>query len=97
MGAVNADEHNDLGGRYGVRGFPTVKIFGANKNKPEDYNGERTAQGLVSAGLAAVKAKVNAKLSGKSGGSEVKNHPQKIIFNKFNCSLLRRKAKTSSS
>ncbi|XP_054287575.1 protein disulfide-isomerase A6-like [Macrosteles quadrilineatus] len=40
VGAVNAD---DLGGRFGVRGFPTVKIFGANKNKPEDYSGARTA------------------------------------------------------
>lgn len=71
MGAVNADDHKDLGGRYGVRGFPTVKIFGVNKNKPEDYNGDRTAQGLVSAAFGAVKAKVNAKLGGKSGGSEV--------------------------
>lgn len=68
---MNADEHKDLGGRYGVRGFPTVKIFGANKNKPEDYNGDRTAQGLVTAALAAAKAKVNARLGGKSSGSEV--------------------------
>lgn len=67
---MNADEHKDLGGRFGVKGFPTVKIFGANKNKPEDYNGARTADGLVSAALAAAKAKVNARLGGKSGGSD---------------------------
>lgn len=66
---MNADEHKSLGGRFGVQGFPTVKIFGANKNKPEDYNGARTAQGLVSAALSAVKAKVNAKLDGKADGS----------------------------
>ena len=39
IGAVNADEHQQLGGRYGVKGFPTIKIFGANKNKPNDYQG----------------------------------------------------------
>jgi protein disulfide-isomerase A6 len=41
---VNADEHRSLGGQYGVQGFPTIKIFGLDKKKPEDYNGQRTAQ-----------------------------------------------------
>jgi protein disulfide-isomerase A6 len=36
VGAVNVDEHKSLGGQYGVKGFPTVKIFGANKHKPDD-------------------------------------------------------------
>lgn len=39
VGAVDSDQHNSLGGQYGVRGFPTIKIFGANKHKPEDYQG----------------------------------------------------------
>ena len=39
VGAVDADQHKSLGGQYGVRGFPTIKIFGANKNKPDDYQG----------------------------------------------------------
>lgn len=71
VGAVNADEHKSLGGRYSVRGFPTIKIFGANKQNPEDYKGARTAQGFVDAGLDAAKSKVKAQLSGKSssGGS----------------------------
>jgi len=68
MGAVNADEHRSLGGQFGVQGFPTIKIFGANKKKPEDYNGQRTAQGFIDAGLAAAKKLVNAQLGGKSGG-----------------------------
>lgn len=41
MGAVDADQHKALGGQYGVRGFPTIKVFGANKNKPEEYQGIR--------------------------------------------------------
>ncbi|KAG7168835.1 protein disulfide-isomerase A6 homolog [Homarus americanus] len=69
VGAVNADEHKSLGGQYGVRGFPTIKIFGLDKNKPEDYNGQRSAQGIVDNAMKAVKEKVNAQLSGrKSGG-----------------------------
>ena len=40
IGAVDADAHKSLGGQYGVKGFPTIKIFGNNKNSPEDYNGE---------------------------------------------------------
>lgn len=39
VGAVNADDHKSLGGRYGVSGFPTIKIFGADKKKPMDYQG----------------------------------------------------------
>lgn len=69
VGAVNADEHNSLGGRYGVQGFPTIKIFGTNKNKPEDFNGQRTAQALVDGALAAARKKVNSILGGKSSGS----------------------------
>ena len=39
VGAVDADTHKQLAGQYGVTGFPTIKIFGANKNKPEAYQG----------------------------------------------------------
>lgn len=56
-----------------MRGFPTIKIFGADKNKPEDYNGPRTAQGLVDAALKAASEKARGSLSGKkssSGGSK---------------------------
>jgi len=68
VGAVNADEHRSLGGQFGVQGFPTIKVFGANKKKPEDYNGQRTAQGMVDAGLAAAKKLAQAQLGGKSSG-----------------------------
>ncbi|KAK2714498.1 hypothetical protein QYM36_008903 [Artemia franciscana] len=75
VGAVNADEHNSLGGEFGVRGFPTITIFGANKKKPEDYNGARTADGLIDAAFKALKAKVNNQMGGKksssSGSSDV--------------------------
>jgi len=66
VGGVNADEHKTLGGRFGIRGFPTVKIFGSDKNKPEDYNGERNAKGVVNAALNAARDLVNARLGVKS-------------------------------
>jgi len=34
------DEHQSVGAPYDVRGFPTIKIFGLNKDKPIDYNGQ---------------------------------------------------------
>ncbi len=39
VGAVNMDVHASVGGPYNVRGFPTIKIFGSNKNSPKDYQG----------------------------------------------------------
>ena len=40
VGAVDASEHQQLGGRFGVKGFPTIKIFGEDKKKPTDYSGK---------------------------------------------------------
>ena len=40
VGAVDMDQHQSVGGPYNVRGFPTIKIFGANKQAPSDYNGK---------------------------------------------------------
>ena len=36
---VNADDHRDIGERFGVRGFPTIKFFGRGKpvTAPEEY------------------------------------------------------------
>ena len=65
VGAVDADQHQSLAGQFGVRGFPTIKVFGANKKKPEDFNGARSAQGLTEAGLKAAKDMVNARIGGK--------------------------------
>lgn len=67
VGAVNADDHQALGAQYGVRGFPTIKIF-ANKRSPIEFNGQRTAQAIIDAALSAVKSKVNEKLSDRNGG-----------------------------
>ncbi|XP_022214778.1 protein disulfide-isomerase A6 homolog [Drosophila obscura] len=68
VGSVNADADNTLSGQFGVRGFPTIKIFGSNKRSPTDFNGQRTAKTIAEAALAEVKKKVQAALGGGSSG-----------------------------
>ncbi|KAM9839938.1 protein disulfide-isomerase A6 isoform 2-T2 [Aulostomus maculatus] len=69
IGAVDADQHKSLGGQYGVRGFPTIKIFGANKNQPEEYQGGRSSQAIVDGAMNALRTLVKDRLSGRSSGS----------------------------
>mmetsp|Transcript_13918 Transcript_13918/g.37353 ORF Transcript_13918/g.37353 Transcript_13918/m.37353 type:complete len:491 (+) Transcript_13918:158-1630(+) len=50
VGAIDADKHRNLGSKYGIRGFPTIKVFkgiGAKARRPTDYQGERTARAIV--------------------------------------------------
>lgn len=70
VGSVNADQHSELGGKYNVRGFPTIKIFGANKQSPTDYNGQRTAKAIAEAALAEAKKKVQAAFGGGDSSSK---------------------------
>jgi len=51
-------------------GFPTIKVFGANKRKPTDYQGPRTADSLVDSALKAAKALVKRRLSGKGSSGK---------------------------
>ena len=49
LGVVDATENGQLAQKYGVQGYPTIKLFPAGKKsgKPKDYNGARDAQGIV--------------------------------------------------
>lgn len=51
LGAVDCTQEEGLCGKFGVRGYPTIKFFGGDKNRPVDYNGERTAAGMAEYGL----------------------------------------------
>lgn len=73
VGAVNADEHQSLGGRYGVRGFPTIKIFGKNKQSPIEFNGARTAQGLIDGAFRELRNIVDSRTGSKSSGGSKSN------------------------
>jgi len=44
---VDADAHRDLGSRFDVHGFPTLKWFPKGATTPESYEGGRTADDLI--------------------------------------------------
>ncbi|CRK86583.1 CLUMA_CG000025, isoform A [Clunio marinus] len=67
VGSVDCDDHKDLAGKFGVSGFPSIKIFIGKDHSP--YNGERTAKAMAEAGLAQVKKKVKAQLEGSSSSN----------------------------
>uniref|UniRef100_A0A0N4ZQP4 Protein disulfide-isomerase A6 homolog n=1 Tax=Parastrongyloides trichosuri TaxID=131310 RepID=A0A0N4ZQP4_PARTI len=90
VGAVDMTQHQSVGGPYNVQGFPTIKIFGANKNKPTDFNGQRTAEALVEAAIKEVTKTANSRLGGKSssgssssGGKGGKNEVIELTESNF--------------
>jgi len=73
VAAVNMDAHSSVGAPYGIRGFPTIKIFGYDKSSPKDYQGARTADAITDQAMKALKDMVSDRASGgkkkSSGGS----------------------------
>jgi len=69
VGAVDMTVHQAVGTPYGIQGFPTLKIFGANKKRPSDYNGERSAKSIVDSIFAELRKTVNERLGAKAGSS----------------------------
>jgi len=57
---VDADAHKDLGGRFDVHGFPTLKWFPKGSKTPENYEGGRSADDIIK--FINEKAGTNAKV-----------------------------------
>lgn len=56
-----------------MKGFPTLKFFGANKKKPLDYSGGRDADSIVTYALKQQEKAVKDRMGGgSSGGSSGK-------------------------
>lgn len=51
----DAEKNKQLCGKYGIQGFPTLKIF--VNGKPTDYQGERSAKAMVTAVTALLSSK----------------------------------------
>lgn len=68
--AVDATVHQSLAQKYQIQGFPTVKVFGADKKSPVDYQGERTANGIVSEVMRQVNGLIKDRTGGKSKKSK---------------------------
>lgn len=67
--AVDATVHGSIAQKYGVQGYPTLKMFGLDKKKPEDYQGGRDTNAIVSQCMKAANALVKDRKSGKKGSS----------------------------
>jgi len=44
---VDADSEKDLGSRFGIQGFPTIKFFSKTNKDGEEYNGGRSEQDFI--------------------------------------------------
>lgn len=64
--AVDATQHESLAQKYQIQGFPTIKVFGADKKAPVDYQGQRQSGAIVSEAMKAVNQLVKDRKSGKS-------------------------------
>jgi len=74
---VDADSHRELGSRFGVQGFPTLKFFSkGNAANPEAYDGGRTADDIVGF--------INGKTGGKSGGKAKKAPTAVVVLDSSN-------------
>jgi len=61
LGAVDATVHSDLASKYGIKGYPTIKVFpSGTKGEPLAYEGPRTTDGIVRYGLSLVEESVPA-------------------------------------
>ncbi len=66
IGAVDCTKHRTVCSKYGVNGYPTLKKFGADKAKPEEYEGDRSIDDLktFATGMAAEAKKEDEFYSG---------------------------------
>ncbi|XP_042061341.1 protein disulfide isomerase-like 2-3 [Salvia splendens] len=79
VAALDADAHQSLAQEYGIRGFPTIKVFAPGK-PPADYQGARDVKPIVEFTLQQVKALLKERLDGKSGGgSSQKSEPSASV------------------
>jgi len=64
FGVVEGNTNGNIAQKLQIQGFPTVKIFGANKSTPIDYNGQRDSKSVVQAAMKEIREVVAARLNG---------------------------------
>ena len=62
LGAVNCENDRELAERYKIEGFPTMLFFGDDKNKVEEYEGDREAAKIIDFLFEKTKKITNNKL-----------------------------------
>jgi protein disulfide-isomerase A6 len=74
--AVDATTEQGLASKYGIQGFPTIKVFGSDKKNPVDYQGQRTADAIVTESMKAVNQLVKDRKKGKTSSSSNESKPK---------------------
>eukprot|EP00658_Telonema_sp_P-2_P006846 TRINITY_DN12581_c0_g1_i1.p1 TRINITY_DN12581_c0_g1~~TRINITY_DN12581_c0_g1_i1.p1 ORF type:complete len:419 (+),score=90.92 TRINITY_DN12581_c0_g1_i1:62-1318(+) len=69
LAVVDADANKGIAGEFGVKGFPTIKMFGADKSNPTDYQQARDAPSMVQAVVQEAVSMVQTRLGGGHGSS----------------------------
>lgn len=77
---VDADNHKDLGKKFGVQGFPTLKWFDGKSDKPSEYEGGRDLESLMKwvTDKTGVRPKVKAKLPSQVVMLDDKSFKEKV-------------------
>jgi protein disulfide-isomerase A6 len=47
VASVDCDAHNAVCSRFGIQGFPTLKYFPRGSKEPQEYDGGRTAEDII--------------------------------------------------
>ncbi|OWB74531.1 hypothetical protein B5S31_g4332 [[Candida] boidinii] len=48
LAQIDCTEEKDLCSSYGIKGYPTLKVFRGYENEPSDYAGQRTSDSIIS-------------------------------------------------
>jgi protein disulfide-isomerase A6 len=67
--AVDATVSEKLASKYQIQGFPSLKVFGADKKSPVDYQGQRTADAIIAETMKMANKLVRDRKSGKTSSS----------------------------
>ncbi|KAJ6794874.1 protein disulfide isomerase 8 precursor [Iris pallida] len=95
LGHVDCDAEKSLMSRYNVQGFPTILVFGADKDSPFQYEGARTASAIESFALEQLETNVAPPEVSELTGPDVmeeKCSPAAICFVAFLPDILDSKA-----
>lgn len=75
--AVDATAHESLAQKYQIKGFPTIKVFGADKKAPTDFEGQRTADAIISEAMKQTNSLVKTRKDGGKAGGKSKSSGDK--------------------
>lgn len=67
--AVDATVSEKLAQKYQIQGFPSLKVFGSDKKKPVDYQGQRTSDAIITEMMKSANQLVRDRKSGKASSS----------------------------